>query len=190
MMVTAELCRDVAAEAVSRGAAGNVHELWAVLERIDRARPRLLVDIGSTPATWWAWWSLCPNVIGVSRPQRMQEAFPGPRIPSTVIPLDGDPGDRASAQRVVDQAARRPIDVLVLAGASNADQARHLWHLYAAHVRPGGVVLLRGIANPATPGVGVFWHDLQTDEREELIGASDPDGYGVVTIPGQVSSNG
>jgi hypothetical protein len=186
MLITADLCKDVAAEAMRRGAPGNVHELWAALELVVRTGPDLIVDVGSAPAVWWAWWSMCPNVIGVSALHTGAQAFTGERLPSSVVALTGAPGDPATAQRVTDQAGRRPVDVLVMAGAVTADRARLLWGLYAPMVRPGGLVLLRGIANPSTPGTGVFWRDLQTDEREELIGASDPDGYGVVTIPGQV----
>lgn len=189
-MVTAELCRDVAAEAGRRGRAGNVHELWAVLELLDDARPGLLVDLGSPPAVWWAWWSLCPNVIGVAAQRVTAAAFSGERLPSTVVQLVGDPADRATALRVTDQVAARPLDVLVIGGATDGEQARTLWHLYAPRVRAGGTVLIRGIANPDTPGLAAFWRDLNTDDRKELIGANNPDGYGVVTIPGQVSSDG
>lgn len=189
MTAIAELCRDIAFEAERRGATGNVHELWAVLEHLDdlRPHPALVVDVGSPVAVWWAWWSLCPNVIGVAEfDARHLAAFSGDQLPSTVRALPGDPAAMSTVVRVRDQVARRPVDVLVLAGALTADRAGLLWGLYAPMVRPGGRVLVRGIANPATPGVGAFWRGLQTDEQTELIGADNPDGYGVVTIPGQV----
>lgn len=189
MTATAELCRDIAEEATRRGALGNVHELWAVLEFLnDVPEPELIVDVGGTPAAWWAWWAVCPNVIGVSRLGSAQTAFE--RLPSTVVAIDADPTDSVTAQRVVDQVGRRTLDVLVLSGATSGEQVRNLWRLYAPKVKAGGVVLVRGIANPATPGVVAFWRDLDTEFRDELVGANDPDGYGIVTIPGWVSSNG
>ncbi len=188
MLVTADLCKDVAAEAIRRGGPGNVHELWAALELVVHAGPDLIVDVGSAPAVWWAWWSVCPNVIGVADTdgRGLAAAFPGGRVPDSITWLIGRPADRWTAQRTGDQVGRRQVDVLVLGGASTCDEARALWHLYTPLVRRGGVVLLEGIADPGRPGVASFWRDLQTDEREELIGASDPDGYGVVTVPGQV----
>lgn len=189
--MTDDLTCLTAVEAVRRGAQVNVHELWALLEALDSMRPNLLVDLGSGPAVWWAWWSMCPNIIGVSPTEvPVAPAFSGTRLPETVTALIGEPADPATAQRVTDQVARRPIDVLVIGEAHSTDIVRHLYHLYAPKVRTGGMVLVHGIANPARPWVGRFWRDLQSDERQELIGAVDPDGYGVITIPGQVSSNG
>lgn len=188
-MTATDLSRETAIEAVRRGAPGNVHELWALLEHLDGVRPALIVDIGSAPALWWAWWSLCRSVIGVARPRRLQEAFPGERLPSSLIPIDGDPDDRATALRVTDQLARRPLDVLILSPRGEAE-ARAVFALYAPKVREGGQVIVHGIADPALPGVGRFWNGLETDDRQELIGERNPDGYGIVTVPRKVSSNG
>src|ERR1041384_5329304 len=179
MMATAELCRDVAAEAVRRGALGNVHELWAALEFLSgTVEADLVVDVGSPPATWWAWWSVCPNLIGAGRGGVTSPGFSGDRLPSTVVAIDGDPTDRALALRVTDQAARRPIDAVVLGVLTDEEHARTMWRLYSPLVKPGGVVLMRSIANPATPGVGRFWRGLEGERKDELIGAVDPDGYG------------
>jgi len=186
-MTTADLCRDVAMEAVRRGARANVHELWALLEDLDAESPSLIVDIGSGPAVWWAWWSLCPNVIGVSATaEQAQPAFSGSGLPSSVVALVGDPREASTALRVADQIARRPVDALVISGAVDGDAARWMFHTYAPHVREGGQVLVHGIANPATPGVGAFWRALDGETRE-LIGAQNPDGYGIVTVPRKVS---
>lgn len=189
-MVTADLCRDVAIEAARRGAPGNVHELWALLEHIDSAEPDLIVDVGSVPAMWWAWWSLCPNVIGVAAASRSKTpAFSGVGLPSSVVELIGVPADLSTVVRVTDQAARRQVDVLVLSPPTEVE-ARAWFQLYAPVVRDGGQVIVHGIANPATPGVGQFWAGLESDGKQELIGANAPDGYGIVTVPRKVSSNG
>lgn len=186
-MVTADLCREIAVEAVRRGARANVHELWALLEHLDGAQPDLIVDVGSGPAGWWAWWSLCPNVIGVTaQPMAVQPAFSGPVLPSSVTALHGELASLGTVRRVVDQAARRPVDVLVMSPVTEVD-ARYLWTAYAPIVREGGQVLVHGIASPQVPGVGAFWNGLASDDRQELIGATDPDGYGIVTVPRKVS---
>lgn len=188
-MVTADLCRDVAIEAARRGAPGNPHELWALLEHLDAMQPDLIVDVGSSPALWWAWWSVCPNVIGVTAvPVAAQPAFSGPVLPSTVVTIVGAL-DSTTALRVTDQAARRPVDVLVVRG-TDEDSTRRAFSLFVPKVRRGGVVIVSGIADPAAPGVGAFWRGLEREGLQELIGATNPNGYGIITIPGQVSSNG
>lgn len=188
-MVTADLCRDVAIEAARRGAPGNPHELWALLEHLDGLSPDLIVDVGSAPALWWAWWSVCPNVIGVtSAPVTAQPAFSGPTLPSSVVTIVGAV-DATTALRVTDQVARRSVDVLVITGEDEGE-TRRLFSLYGPKVRRGGTVVVAGIANPAKPGVGAFWRSLDRDTLQELIGATSPDGYGIITVPGQVSSNG
>jgi hypothetical protein len=185
-MITADLCRDVAIEAARRGAPGNPHELWALLEAVEAVQPDLIVDVGSKPAVWWAWWSVCSNVIGVTEvPVSAQPAFSGPSLPSSVVTLVG-PMDASTALRVTDQIARRPVDVLVIRGADEGSSHR-AFNLYAPKVRRGGLVVVAGIANPATPGVTAFWRCLDADGMQELIGATDPDGYGIFTVPGQVS---
>ena len=189
-MATEDLCRDVAIEAVRRGAPGNVHELWALLHHLASTRPDVIVDIGSGPALWWAWWSLGPQVIGVtSAEQAAQPTFMGVGLPSSVVALVGDPADRSTVLRLTDQVARRPVDVLVVS-ARDETATRVLFHAYIPQVRPGGQVLVHGIANPATPGVGAFWRGLESDERQELIGELNPDGYGIVTVPRKVNSDG
>lgn len=186
-MVTADLCRDVAMEAARRGARVNVHELWALLEELSEAQPRLIVDLGSGPAVWWAWWSLCPDVIGVSPVvEQVQPAFSGSGLPSNVVALVADPRDASTVLRVADQVARRPVDALVISGAGDADTARWLFHSYAPHVREGGMVIVHGIADPSAPGVATFWRALEGETRE-LIGVEHPDGYGIVTVPRKVS---
>lgn len=186
-MVTQDLCRDVAMEAARRGARVNVHELWALLEELGTANPRLIVDIGSGPAVWWAWWSLCPDVIGVSPVvEQVSPAFSGSGLPSNVVALVADPREMSTALRVTDQIAGREVDAVVISGASDGETARWLFHAYAQHVKPGGMVIMHGIADRSVPGVGQFWATLEGETRE-LIGAVDPDGYGIVTVPRKVS---
>lgn len=186
-MVTEDLCRDVAMEAARRGARVNVHELWALLEELSSAAPRLIVDIGSGSAVWWAWWSLCPDVIGVSpAAERVHPAFSGSALPSTVTALVADPREMSTVLRVTDQVAGRPVDALVISGAGDADTAQWLFRAYAPRVREGGMVIVHGIADASAPGVSQFWRALEGETRE-LIGAEGPNGYGIVTIPRKVS---
>jgi hypothetical protein len=188
-VVTTDLCRDIAVEAVHRGAQVNVHELWALLEMLDETRPVLVVDVGSEPAVWWAWWSMGCTVIAVSHDEpAIEPAFSSSALPSSVTALVGDPVDVSTSLRVRDQVAGRPVDMLVMAGAVNGGAAAWAFDAYRPLVRGGGVVLLRGIAAAASP-MGVLWRGdrIAGAERTELIGADDPDGYGIVMVPRKVS---
>jgi hypothetical protein len=184
--VAAELCRTIAYEAARRGARENVHELWALLERVDDLSPRLIVDIGSGPAMWFAWWAMGAQVVGVSwEAETMHPAFSGERLPTSVVDLAGDPREASTVLRVSDQVAKRPVDVLVLAGVRTEESARMAFAAYGPMVRDGGLVLLHGIVDRAVPGVGKFWRGLDACGRKELIGAVDPIGYGIVEIHGR-----
>lgn len=186
--MVAELCRDVAFEAARRSVRVNPHELWAALDVVDELGARLVVDVWSEPAVWWAWWSIGVHVIGVS-PQAVHRGFSGDRLPSSVVEVVGDPRERSTRMRVVDQVAGRPVDVLVLGGPNSEDGVRHNFHTYAPVVRPGGLVLVHGIANEQYPGIGRFWSAVDTPGRRELVGSADPDGYGVVEIHGKESAD-
>jgi cephalosporin hydroxylase len=175
----------MAHEAVCRGARANVHELWATLEAVDDVRPRLIVDIGSGPAVQWAWWSLGAQVIGLQ--WALENPIPGfsGRLPEAVTVLIGDPRDPSTRLRVADQVAGRPVDVLVLGAVHTEDVARAAFNGYAPLVRPGGLVLVHGIANPLEPGVKAFWRGLDACGRREMVGGSDPIGFGIVEIHGK-----
>jgi len=184
--MTDELCRTIAYEAVARGARANVHELWAALERIDALSPRLIVDVGSGPAGWFAWWAMGARVIGVEwTPGAQSPAFSGEQLPEAVVGLAGDPRDVSMVLRVRDQIGKRPVDVLVLSALRTEDTMRAAFGAYGSMVRDGGIVLVHGIASRWTPGVGNFWRGLAPAGRKELVGSSDPIGYGVVEIHGK-----
>jgi hypothetical protein len=182
-----ELCRTIAYESVRRGARVNVHELWAVLERIDGVPLRLVVDIGSGPAVWFAWWAMGAQVLGLSWPGELGQpaAFSGDRLPVAVTELVGDPRDASTVLRVSDQVARRPVDVLVLADIRSEDVMRQAFTAYGPLVRDGGLVLVHGIADRRIPGVGNFWRGLDTSGRKSLVGSVNPIGYGIVEIHGK-----
>lgn len=184
MAGSGELCRDIAFEAARRGARCNVHELWALLDEVDDLGARLVVDVGSGEPVWWAWWSLGARVVGVTPTGIERSAWPTD-LPSAVVDIVGHPADPATVLRVRDQLAGSPVDAVVLAASVDESGARAAWGAYAPMVRPGGVVVMRGIADPATPGVGRFWSGLAAADPEdvrELIGSFDPGGYGVMTI--------
>lgn len=184
--MAAEMCRAIAYEAARRGARENVHELWALLERVDDLGPRLIVDVGSGPAMWFAWWSMGARVIGVSwEPEMQHPAFSGERLPTAVTDLTGDPREASTVLRVSDQVAKQPVDVLVLGGIRTEDAVRAAYAAYGPMVRDGGLVLLHGISDRQTPGVGKFWRAMDAHGRKELIGAVDPIGYGILEIHGR-----
>jgi hypothetical protein len=180
--MTSELYRSIAAAVARLGAPVNAHELWAALEVIDGVRPGLIVDIGSGPALQWAWWSLGAQVIGLQSTDA--EPLPGftGGLPEAVTVLIGDPRDPSTRLRVADQIARRPVDVLVL-GAEHTEEAhRATYRGVAPMVRPGGLVVVKGIRNRRTPGVAAFWRGLAAPEMGEFVDASAPDGFGIVRI--------
>ncbi len=177
-----DLCRGVAFEAKARGAWVNPHELWVALEEAAELQPRLIVDIGSDEHVLWAWWMLGADVIGLAS-DRSASA-----LPTSIVRLQGDPRDRSAALRVRDQVGRRPVDVLVLAAGNEVvdeQECRAMFAAYAPMVRDGGVVMVRGIADPRTPGVERFWSGLTPDGRRELVSGTDPSGFGVVEIHGK-----
>lgn len=187
--MSSELCKAIAYEAVRRGARVNVSELWATLEVVDDARPKLVVDIGSGRPVQWAWWSLGAQVVGVSfAVEQVGPGFSGDQLPESVTDLAGDPREADMVLRVTDQVARRPVDVLVLGslGVASAEESlRSLFHAYAPMVRPGGLVLVHGIADTRTPGVKKFWRSLNACGSQEMIGAAEPIGFGIVPIHGK-----
>lgn len=165
-------------EAGMRGAS-NPSELWAALDAIDGRSPRLIVDIDSEPAARWAWWSLGAQVIGVGE-ESGASAFAGGRLPEVVTTIAADARERDTALRVRDQAAGRPVDVLVL-DAGNGD-VRFLFDAYAPMVRPGGLLLVHGVADPFRPAVKQFWRDLPLEGKKRFVGGDRPCGYGVVDM--------
>jgi hypothetical protein len=184
--MASELCETTAHEAVRRGARVNVHEMRAALEAVDDVRPVLVVDVGSEHAMQWAWWSLGAQVIGVQwAVERVQPAFSSTQLPESVTVLVADPRERDTVQRVTDQVAGRPVDVLVLGFLATEENARIGFHAYAPMVRPGGLVLVRGIADPRVPGVRQFWCALDPCGREDLVADTDPIGFGVMRIHGK-----
>ena len=180
--MTAELCRDVAFEAARRSPRVNPHELWAALDAVSAIDPKVVVDLWSEPAVWWAWWQIGVKVIGVAAAPVGGEAhgFSGP-MPSSIVAIVADPREASTRIRVEDQLGGAKADVVVLGGPATEDDVRANFHSYAPMVRPGGLVLVHGIADPQLPGIGRFWSGLD-GERTELVGADAPDGYGLVEI--------
>jgi hypothetical protein len=190
MTVSGELCRDVAFEAVRRGARVSPHELWAALEAVDDLRPRTVVDVGSGAAVWWAWWALGVQVVGVApTPVEPGPAFGRPRLPEGVVEIVGDRRDRGTVQRVSDQLAGHGADAVVLSAAAAEEECRADFHTYGPLTRPGGLVLVQGIADPGRPGVAQFWSGLAPDHTRELVGTEQPIGFGVVEIHGKEQSS-
>jgi hypothetical protein len=179
--VASELCRSLAHEAHRRGARVNVHELWALLERVDDLHPRVIVDIDSGPGVLWAWWALGARVIGAGSPG--DSSFRDGRLPEVVTRLDGDPGDMSTARRVADQLAGDQADVLVIGNPASGEAAETAYRLYSPLVRNRGLVVVHGIESGRMSGVRQFWQSLEAGD--ELIGGESPIGYGVVEIHGK-----
>lgn len=179
-----ELCRDVAFEAARRSDAVNPHELWAALEELAVLPVRTAVDLWGDDGMRWALWTAGARMVVVSPTTTPARAWGLPSIPSSVTEIVGDPKDRAIARRVGDQCAAFSLDLLVL-GAPNSEVGMAMdWRTYAPLVRPGGIALVRGIGNPRFPGLRRWWLALD-GEKEELIGETHPDGYGLVRMHGR-----
>ncbi len=177
-----QMCRTYAYEAQRRGAAVNVHELWALLERVEQLHPSLILDVGSGPAMLWTWWALGARVVGVHPGDAGAAAFMDGRLPELVTVIDGDPIDRVTVRRAVDQLADVQPDVVVLAGMRHEGEVLAAYEQYAPMVRRRGLVVVHGIES--TPGVRRFWRNLHGD-KDELVGGTDPLGYGIVDIHGR-----
>lgn len=188
--MSGELCRDIAFEAVRRGAPVSPHELWAALESVDDLGPRIVIDLGSGPATWWAWWSLGARILGVAAgPASPVQSFGRARFPEGVVEIVGDRRDAGTVLRVSDQLAGGKADVVALAAAETEQECRADFAAYGPMVRPGGLVLVHGIADPARPGIASFWSGLAPDHTRELVGTNQPIGFGIVEIHGKEQSS-
>jgi len=184
--MTAELSRDIALEAGRRCAGINPHELWAALDVVETLHPRLIVDIRSEPAVWWAWWSTGAELVALAdRDPAPEDGFTGDRWPTSVSVVVGDPRQPVPYGRVGDLIGGRAVDVLVLGGRDTEHGIRADYQRFAPMVRPGGLVLVRGIANFRYPGVRRFWAGLRPCGGKELVGSVDPDGYGLVHVHGR-----
>ncbi len=188
----AELCRDLAAEVHRRDPRVNVHEVHALIRGVRTLAPRIVVDLTPAPALWWAWWSLGAEVVGVS-PDPLWSGgggFTGSRLPDGVTAFAGEARLPRTRAWVVAALAGRPVDMLVVGGANSADGVRTEFDAYAPMVRPGGLVVVRGIADRSHPGVGRFWAELTGSMGgTKLIGSRDPDGYGVAQTPGKETAD-
>lgn len=181
----AELHRDIAFEARNRSPGVNPHELWATLDAVATIEPGLVVDVRPEPVQWWAWWSLGAHVIGVAPEPAAPSGFTAGVLPSSVVEIVGDPRDPATRLRVADQAAGRPVDVVVVGGRISEHDTRATFHSYGPMVRPGGLVIVAGIASRSHPGPGRFWVGLADGAHVEMVGSADPDGFGIVEIHGR-----
>jgi len=77
------------------------------------------------------------------------------------------------------------IDVLNIDGAKSKADIQHLFSLYAAKVRPGGLVLIHDV-NDDIKGctVNKFWHTLQEQNAENCLTFPQTNGLGVWRKPG------
>ncbi len=181
-----QMCRTYAYEAQRRGAAVNVHELWALLERAEDLHPRVILDVGSGPAMLWTWWVLGARVVGVHRSGADSAAFMDGRLPEMVTAINGDVLDRDTVLRATDQLAGGGADIVVLAGMRHEGEVLAAYEAYAPLVGHRGLVIVHGIES--VPGVRRFWRTLR-GEKSELIGGTDPIGYGIVEIHGRDRAN-
>ena len=187
-----ELAFDLAGEAVARGAQQKPAELAALVELVGRAKPRVVVEIGSAKGgTLYAWCRVAaPDALIVSidlpggdfgggsteeEAARFHEyAAPG----QTLRLIRASSHDASTRDALERELAGRPVDFLFIDGDHTYDGVRADHETYAPIVRPGGLVAFHDIVvHPEIPSCEVdrYWGDLG-ERYEQLAFVEDAGG--------------
>lgn len=171
------------------GAVQRLDELCAVLEYVATTlgEPATVVEIGSgVGGALAAWQRMFPAAarFGVDL-----TGVGGMGAGATV--LAGDSHDPATLLRLRDQLAGRLADVLFIDGDKTAGGAGLDWEMYGPLVRPGGLTIFGGIADPAEPAMADWWARLKAaPERRagsfyEIVSqGGTPIGFGIIQVGG------
>jgi predicted O-methyltransferase YrrM len=204
----ADIDKELAREAVRRGAFQKVPELEPLIGLVRERRPRTVVEIGTHKGgTLFAWCQAAhPEavIVSIDLPKRLvllrhrllrQPVFGGgySRREARRFRKFSQPGQELSTLRRDSHAPRtvrrlegllagRAIDFLMIDGDHTYDGVKRDWELYQPLVSPGGLIAFHDILeHEAQPlcKVDQFWEELAP--RHQTVEFADPDddrGYG------------
>jgi predicted O-methyltransferase YrrM len=160
-------------------------ELAGFLALIADLEPlNIIVEVGAFyGGTLWAWQQLGDvRVIGVDLPP---EGYPdGPQVNDLgMTVILGDSHAQSTVDRLLDELAGEPIDVLFIDGDHTYEGVKADYELYSPLVRPGGVIGFHDICtHPTMPFIEVdkFWMSLVGDKEEILTPPYTWGGIGVI----------
>lgn len=174
-------------------------EILGLLERLQRLKPRTIVEIGTHKGgnsfLFCHAISSVETVIGVdlcvqNGDKLVHFVRPGQRF----YPLHGDSQTAAMRQRVRALLRGRAVDFLFIDGDHRYDGVKADYDLYAPLVRPGGLIALHDIVADHRTRFGKqtgcdagevhrFWAELvQRNKTEDLIESPAQDGFGIGVI--------
>jgi predicted O-methyltransferase YrrM len=197
----ADVDKELAREAVRRGAVQKVPELERLVALVRERRPRAVVEIGTDKGgTLFAWCRLAdPEAVLVSidlpgglfgggyswrEARRFRHFFAQPT--QTIHTIRRDSHDPKTVRRLERLLAGRPVDFLLIDGDHTYEGAKRDWELYEPFVAPGGLIAFHDIlphdynSERAMPvEVDKLWDELATQHQTVVF--SDPGddrGYG------------
>lgn len=192
--------KEIAREAVRRGAVQKVPELERLVALVREHQPRTVVEIGTdTGGTLFAWSRAAhPEALLVSidlpgglfgggysrRDARRFRQFA--REGQKIHTLRRDSHDPKTVRRLERLLAGRSIDFLLIDGDHSYEGVKRDWELYEPFVPPGGLIAFHDIlrheeqSERITPcEVERFWEELPPEHRTvEFTDPTDDRGYG------------
>jgi predicted O-methyltransferase YrrM len=193
--------KELAREAVRRGAVQKVPELERLVALVRERRPRTVVEIGTDKGgTLFAWCQLAsPEALLVSidlpkglfgggyswrDARRFRKFFTQPD--QRLYALRRDSHDPKTLQRLEGILAGGAIDFLMIDGDHTYDGVKRDWELYGPLVAPGGLIAFHDILRhefqaerPEPCDVDRFWEELAPrHETAEFTQPGDDRGYG------------
>jgi cephalosporin hydroxylase len=188
--------KELAREAIRRGAYQKVPELEPLVALVRERRPRTVVEIGSlNGGTLFAWCQVAdPDalIVSIDLPRGMfgggyswrdarrfrKYALPGQELHT----LRRDSHDPKTIRRVEGLLAGRSIDFLLIDGDHSYDGVKRDWQLYEPLVAEGGLIAFHDILeHEAQPlcEVDQLWRELAPlHETAEFSDPDDDRGYG------------
>ena len=193
--------KELAREAVRRGAAQKVPELERLVALVRERRPRTVVEIGTDKGgTLFAWCQLAnPEALLVSidlpkglfgggyswrDARRFRKFFTQPD--QRLYALRRDSHDPKTVRRLQGILAGEAIDFLMIDGDHTYEGVKRDWELYEPLVAPGGLIAFHDILThefqaerPVPCDVDRFWEELAPrHETAEFTKPGDDRGYG------------
>lgn len=196
-----DIDKELAREAVRRGAVQKVPELEGLIGLVRERRPRTVVEIGTDRGgTLFAWCRLAdPEALLVSidlpgglfgggyswrEARRFRHFFAQPG--QTIHTIRRDSHDPKTVRRLERLLSGRHVDFLLIDGDHTYEGAKRDWELYEPFVAPGGLIALHDIlphdyqAEREKPvEVDRLWQELAA--RHQTVVLSEPNddrGYG------------
>jgi cephalosporin hydroxylase len=195
---------DAFAFAASVGITQKVEEIRWLFELVGEQRPRVVLEIGLDEGGTLFLWSRAAapdgQLISVdTRPAGpLGNASPFPLVRRSFardaqrvdLVLGADSHDAATAERIAELLAGRPVDFLFIDGDHSRDGVWQDVRMYGPLVRPGGLIAFHDVSTRTTPmteGTAQFWSEFKADhETDECVAGGEPGfGIGVYGVPGE-----